>query len=57
MRKLQRYSVNLPKSVVQRLLENGEVLEIYPGIFAQDAHTLYDPDLGVVIDSETPLVI
>lgn len=57
MRKLQRYSVNLHRRVVERLLSTGEVREIWPGIFAQGVDTLYHPHLGVVIDNDEPLVI
>ncbi len=56
MRKLQRYSVNLPRRDVMRLQETGEVREIRPGIFAQDVHTLYDRELGVVMENGTPIV-
>ncbi len=57
MRKLQRYSVNLHRRVVDRLLQTGEVREVWPGIFAQDVDTLYHEHLGVVIDNDEPLVI
>lgn len=57
MRKLQRYSVNLNRRVVERLITTGEVREVWPGIFAQDVDTLYHKQLGVVIDSNEPLVI
>jgi len=56
MRKLQRYSVNLPRRDVLRLQETGEVREIRPGIFAQDVDTLYDRELGVVMENGTPIV-
>lgn len=56
MRKLQRYSVNLPRRDVMRLQEAGEVREIRPGIFAQDVDTLYDRALGVVMENDTPIV-
>jgi len=49
MRKLQRYSVNMPRRVVDRLVETGEVDEISPGIFAQAVNTLYDDKVGVTI--------
>lgn len=49
MRKLQRYSVNLPRHVVDKLVKTGEVHEVWPGIFAQAASTLYDGDLGVTV--------
>lgn len=49
MRKLQRYSVNLPRRVAEKLLETGEVQEVWPGIFAQAVSTLYDNKVGVTI--------
>lgn len=52
MRKLQRYSVNLSRRVVERLLQTREVREVWPGIYAQAVDTLYDTDLGVVADSK-----
>lgn len=57
MRKLQRYAVNLPRRVVDRLIETDEVREVWPGIFAQNVDTLYHEHLGVVIDNNDPLVI
>lgn len=42
MRKLQRYSVNLPRRTVMRLLGEGIVREVRPGMFAQAVDTLYD---------------
>lgn len=56
MRKLQRYSVNLPRHDVERLQQTGEVREIRRGMFAQAVDTLYDPELGVVMESSTPIV-
>lgn len=49
MRKLQRYSVNMPRRVVDKLVETGEVQEIWPGIFAQAVSTLYDNEVGVTV--------
>lgn len=49
MRKLQRYSVNLPRRVVDKLVETHEIHEVWPGIFAQAVSTLYDDDLGVTV--------
>lgn len=49
MRKLQRYSVNLPRRVVDKLIQSGEVQEVWPGIFAQAVSTLYDDNLGVTV--------
>lgn len=50
MRKLQRYSVNLPKRLFAQLEKQGDVREIWPGIYAQVGDKLYDKMLGVVID-------
>lgn len=50
MRKLQRYSVNLPKYLFAQLEKQGDVREIWPGIYAQVGDKLYDKTLGVVID-------
>lgn len=50
MRKLQRYSVNLPKRVFAQLEKQGDVREIWQGIYAQVGSTLYDKTLGVVTD-------
>lgn len=52
MRKLQRYSVNLPRHVVEKLITTGEVREVWPGIFAQAVDTLYDNDVGVMVTGE-----
>jgi CRISPR-associated endonuclease/helicase Cas3 len=49
MRKLQRYSVNLPHRVVDKLVVTGEVEEVWPGIFTQAVSTLYDGKVGVTI--------
>lgn len=52
MRKLQRYSVTMPRSVVAKLIETREVQEVCPGIFAQIVDTLYDDQIGVVMQGE-----
>lgn len=49
MRKLQRYSVNIPKRLFAQLENQGDVREIWQGIYAQVGDTLYDKSLGVVI--------
>jgi len=54
MRKLQRYTVSLPEWQFQKLLANGDVSEVYPGIFAQTADALYHPQLGVLMDDTNP---
>lgn len=50
MRKLQRYSVNLPKRLFAQLESQGDVRQIWPGIYAQVGDRLYDDALGVVTD-------
>ncbi|CAE6688366.1 CRISPR-associated helicase Cas3' [Candidatus Nitrotoga fabula] len=52
MRKLQRYSVNLPKRLFNQLEKQGDIQESkkLPGIYFQVCNTLYDDLLGVVID-------
>ncbi len=54
MRKLQRYTVSLPEPQFQKLLVNGDVCEIYPGLFAQTADPLYHLELGVLVDETNP---
>ena len=54
MRKLQRYTVSLPQHQFLKLLLGGDVYEIYPGLFAQSADTLYDLQLGVLVDKANP---
>ncbi|PXV81059.1 MULTISPECIES: hypothetical protein [Nitrosomonas] len=51
MRKLQRYSVNLPRHVFAQLEAKGDVYQIWPGIYAQTSAALYNDKLGVVFDS------
>ena len=52
MRKLQRYSVNLPKYLFAQLEKQGDVREIWQGIYVQVGDTLYDRKLGVVTDGK-----
>lgn len=52
MRKLQRYSVNIPKRLFAQLEKQGDVQQSQKlqGIYVQVGNTLYDDALGVVID-------
>jgi CRISPR-associated endonuclease/helicase Cas3 len=50
MRKLQRYVVNLPKYVHSRLVVEGSIHEVYPGVFIQENSNLYDSVLGFCPD-------
>ena len=47
LRKLQRYVVNLPKYLHERLRTEGAIREIYSGIFVQGHGALYDDTLGL----------
>lgn len=49
LRKLQRYVVNIPRRIHQRLLTEGTIQEQQPGVFVQVIH-LYDPVLGFQTD-------
>jgi CRISPR-associated endonuclease/helicase Cas3 len=46
MRKLQRYSVNVRRDCLDRLIDQGDVRKILPGIYAQEHDLLYDKTLG-----------
>jgi CRISPR-associated endonuclease/helicase Cas3 len=52
MRKLQRYTVNLPRRQFEALLRAGDVTEIYRGFYAQASAGLYDPVIGFVTASD-----
>jgi len=54
MRKLQRYTVSLPEYQFKKLLNNGDVKEVYPEMFAQTSDALYHPNLGVLVDEINP---
>jgi CRISPR-associated endonuclease/helicase Cas3 len=50
LRKLQRYVVNLPKHLHERLRVDGSIREIHAGIFVQGHAALYDDDVGFCPD-------
>jgi len=50
LRKLQRYVVNLPRRLHERLRVDGAIREVHPGIFIQGHGALYDDDLGFCPD-------
>jgi CRISPR-associated endonuclease/helicase Cas3 len=50
LRKLQRSVVNLPRYLHSRLLSEGAIREIHPGIFMQGHGALYHPELGFCPD-------
>ena len=48
MRKLQRYTVSIPKRVADKMLAQGTLTLPMPGLYAQvNAENLYDPILGL----------
>lgn len=54
MRKLQRYTVNIPVRIMDKFVNDGmvEELEKYPGIFIQCRTSLYHPQFGVDLKME-----
>lgn len=56
MRKLQRYAVAIKKDDLKRLLRDGFVEELVPGIFLQCRPELYDTSLGFLLEPELSAV-
>lgn len=54
MRKLQRYTVSLPKHQFRKLVNDGDVMEIWSGMFAQTSDVSYHPELGLLVDATSP---
>jgi CRISPR-associated endonuclease/helicase Cas3 len=50
MRKLQRYTVTIHRREAMKLLAQGDIKEIIPGLYVQVSDWLYDPDLGLNLD-------
>ncbi len=50
LRKLQRFVVNLPRYLHGRLVSQGAIEEIHPGIFVQGHGGLYHQQLGFCAD-------
>lgn len=46
MRKLQRYTITIPKYLHEELVKKNDITEIYPGYFAQAYPNLYHPKIG-----------
>lgn len=53
MRKLQRYTVNIHRRELTKLL-NGDIEEIIPGLYVQISDWLYHPDIGLNTDGLPP---
>lgn len=49
LRQLQRYVVNIPRRIHQRLLADGAIEERQPGVYVQVA-PLYDPNVGLQVE-------
>lgn len=49
MRALQRYTVNLPRRMVDRMRDDGRLEEPWPGIVAQSDFNIYDPQTGLAV--------
>jgi CRISPR-associated endonuclease/helicase Cas3 len=54
MRKLQRYTVNIPRRDVMKLFTQHDIVEILPGLFAQANDMLYHGKLGFIMDGSAP---
>jgi len=50
LRQLQRYVVNLPRHVHGKLVTEGAIEEVHPGIFVQGHGNLYDKHIGFCAD-------
>lgn len=50
MRKLQRYTVTIPRRQAMDLLRQGDVEEAIPGLFVQVSDWLYDARLGLLLE-------
>ncbi|OGR02434.1 MAG: CRISPR-associated helicase/endonuclease Cas3 [Deltaproteobacteria bacterium RIFOXYA12_FULL_61_11] len=50
LRKLQRYTVNVPRRMHHELLQRGAIEEVHPGIYLQRQGGLYDQNLGLCAD-------
>jgi CRISPR-associated endonuclease/helicase Cas3 len=50
LRRLQRYTVTVPRRAHADLLAHGEIEEMAPGVFVQVRSELYREDVGFVAD-------
>ncbi|HMM73790.1 MAG TPA: hypothetical protein PKC22_16470, partial [Rhodocyclaceae bacterium] len=55
LRALQRYTVSIHQRDAQRLLAQGDIAELLPGLFVQVSDVAYDVTLGLRIDPAAPL--
>ena len=54
MRKLQRYTVTVHRRDATKLLSQGDIEEVIPGLYVQVSDWLYHPDLGLNLDGLPP---
>ncbi|MEW6678036.1 MAG: CRISPR-associated helicase Cas3' [Pseudomonadota bacterium] len=54
MRKLQRYTVSIHRRNADRLLRQGDIEEVIPGLYVQASDWLYHTDLGFNPDGTPP---
>ncbi|MGI6100682.1 MAG: CRISPR-associated helicase Cas3' [Kiritimatiellia bacterium] len=52
MRRIQRYTVNVPRGILMSLIEKGYVEEPFPGLYIQTLPSLYRNDIGLDYDRE-----
>ena len=52
MRRLQRYTVNVPRRTLTTLFEKGFIEEPFPGLYLQSLPSLYRDDIGLDYDRE-----
>ncbi len=50
MRRLQRYTVNIPEYTFRKLQQRGDLEELYTGIYAQSSEALYDEQIGMLLE-------
>ena len=46
-RRMQRFTVSIPRYLHDRLRAEGHIEELHPGLFAQVSSWLYHPTLGL----------
>lgn len=51
MRKLQRHTVNIYRNQAERLLRQGDIQELFPGLYVQTHDMLYDERFGIRVDA------
>jgi CRISPR-associated endonuclease/helicase Cas3 len=56
MRRLQRYTVNIHRREVEKLLAQGDIREVMPGLYAQESDVLYHAVLGLLFGEATKFV-